>query len=770
MNRFMIFVKKAINLYYIFLLSILGLYACSDSRTEIKISRDSLINYAPVLTPDEFIGFTSVEEGFEIQTVAAEPQLNTPVSILFDNQNRIWVVEMTNFMTDVEGRNEDDPTGKIVILEDSDGDGYFEKRKVFLDSLVLPRGIAFVDNGILVAEPPRLWYYNIHNDKPYHKTLIDPLYTTSNNVEAQANGLVRGIDNWIYNAASNKRYRKTDSAWVIENTFYRGQWGITQDDMGRLFYNNNSQNLLGDYFLPGIGTNNPHLKQVSGFNERIVEDNATYPSRPTSGVNRGYTSSEVDDSFRLKKFTAACGPLLYRADLFDEAYYQNAFVAEPAGNLIKRNILSFNPNTVTGNQAYTEKEFIRSDDERFRPVNLCTGPDGALYIVDMYRGVIQYKLMLTKYLETEIKKRNLEKPINCGRIYRIVPKGTKPILFPMPDKPSELIKLFKEKNSWKRERAQQILVDQKPAEIIAQLKKNLKESQDLNEYIHSLWTLKGMNALNNEEIINFILAEKDPSKINHLLTALEKIDNPETKNTFFEKIYDVMEDSAIAPYIAFKSYLFQGEGRFSRDEIEARLLRHYPNSIQIAQAILSNRYNQEKILQERLKKYQTLPKEAVVFSELQKILEDIRQSERIAQKELIEKKYERGIWFFSQTCQGCHGADGNGIKNLAPPLNHSGWVTGEKKRLISIVLYGLTGPVTVNNQHYDRANVSGDMPGLLNNPGFVESDVALLLSYIRNNWNNKAGDISTEDIKEVKAEWADRLQPFTEKELLEVYK
>ncbi|WP_442885772.1 DUF7133 domain-containing protein, partial [Chitinophaga sp.] len=103
--------------------------------------------------------------------------------------------------------------------------------------------------------------------------------------------------------------------------------------------NNNSENLLGDYFSPGLGSHNPNQRRVEGFDENIVPDNRTYPIRPTPGVNRGYMKGVLDDSLRLVNFTAACGPVIYRDNLFGDDFNGNAFVAEPSANLIKRNIL-----------------------------------------------------------------------------------------------------------------------------------------------------------------------------------------------------------------------------------------------------------------------------------------------------------------------------------------------------------------------------------------------------------------------------------------------
>lgn len=750
--------------------SIFFICSCSNNtgNPDIQLTRDYIIKHAPVLSPKDFIRFTNVEKGFELQLVAAEPDIITPVSMVFDNQSRIWAVEMTSYMPDIEGTGEYSPTGKIVILGDTDNDGYYEKRTVFLDSLILPRAIAFVGNGILVAEPPNLWYFEINNDKPQNKKLVDAHYTEGNNVEAQSNGLCRAMDNWIYNAGSDKRYKKVDTGWVIEKTHLRGQWGISQSDDGRLFYNNNSQNLLGDYFLSGLGSNNPDVPTISGFNQRIVPDNTLFPCRPTPGVNRGYAANQLDDSLRLKNFTAACGPVIYRGALFKNEYYQNAFVAEPAANLIKRNLLNFSVSKVDGKQAYAGSEFIASNDERFRPVNLYNGPDGALYIVDMYRGIIEYKLMITKYLKDEINKRNLENPINCGRIYRVVPKGEITKKIKLPESPLELIKFLKNKNGWIRDKAQQILVDNKPAEVIKPLKNILDTTQNIIEFIHVLWTLKGLNAISDNDLIDKIIVEKDPRKLIQLYTILEPIkDKGHNKTEFINKTKEWINDSTIAPYIAFKSYTLAAYGDPIMDDIQKLLLTTYPFSKTIAQAIISVSPGYEVMLNRLLKTITQLPENAVVFEELQRVFTYVKETQKPGKERLLQKKYSRGIGLFKTTCQTCHGSNGEGIENLAPPMNNSEWVTGDKHRLIAIALYGLTGPITVNKIKYEPPKISGEMPGFLNNPEMVEPDLALLLSYIRNNWNNKADDVKLEDIKMVKKKWGNRTKPFTVEELSE---
>jgi hypothetical protein len=142
---------------------------------------------------------------------------------------------------------------------------------------------------------------------------------------------------------------------VKEHTHFRGQWGISQDEYGRLYYNTNSFNLLGDYFSPSLGAENPHQQKVAGYVEGIVSDNSVFPIHPTPGVNRGYMKDVLDDSLRLLEFTAACGPVVFNSDAFGKDYFDNVFVAEPAGNLIKRNVLTFYADSTTGKEAYHNK-------------------------------------------------------------------------------------------------------------------------------------------------------------------------------------------------------------------------------------------------------------------------------------------------------------------------------------------------------------------------------------------------------------------------------
>lgn len=738
--------------------------AKGDEKSDSLAIRQS-IKPAPVVSPQESIKKMHLEDGFEARLVASEPLIVAPVAVSFDNKGRMWAVEMLDYMPDTVGTGEDKPTGKVVILSDTNGDGVMDDRKVFLDSLVLPRAICLIENGILVAEPPRLWYYEIENDKPGKKTLVDSAYAEGGNVEHQPNGLLRDIDNWIYNAKSAKRYRKKGNQWLIERTHFRGQWGISQDDYGRLFYNNNSENLLGDYFSPGLGAYNKNQKSVAGFNKKIVDDNHVYPVGPTPGVNRGYMQGILDDSLRLVNFTAACGPVVYTADLFGKNYYNNAFVAEPSANLIKRNVLTDKGYVVDGKQAYKGKEFLASEDERFRPVNLTVGPDGALYIVDMYRGIIQHKTYLTPYLKNEIKERELTQPLSCGRIYKIIRKGKTGDVVRLANDPAKLVELLQHPNSWVRNEAQQLLVDGKYLQTAAALKQNLQNAGKPLVLIHSLWTLEGLGVLQANDVLPF-LQQNDWTIRMQALSVLPSILNKTSQQQILPVLEQMLDanDTLAAPYIGYLLHYIQPVNPSKAKELLTALVKKYGANVYVADAVISNLQNKEATFYKEALSIN--PDTSIAINKrLKKVLDDIAKAKNNSNADELKKQYPRGAAVFQSVCATCHGTDGNGIASLAPPLNNSNWVNGDKSRLIPIVLYGLTGPVKVGEKLYKAPEINGDMPGIGQNDELSDEDIAQVLSFIRQSWNNKGERITAKEITTTRSKYKGRQNTFTMEEL-----
>jgi mono/diheme cytochrome c family protein/glucose/arabinose dehydrogenase len=724
---------------------------------------------APVLSPAEALKHFVIEDNFKIQLVASEPLISAPVALNFDDHGRIWAVEMNAYMPDTSGKGEDAPTGKIVILEDKNNDGVIDSRKVFMDSLLMPRALCLFNDGILVAEPPYLWFVKNDNDKAGKKYLVDSAYATGGNTEHQPNGLLRGLDNWIYNAKSANRYRRIGKdKWLKERTHFRGQWGISQDDRGRLYYNTNSENLIGDYFSPGLGSGNPHQRRVKGYDENIVPDNRVYPAHPTPGVNRGYMEGVLDDSLRLVDFTAACGPVLFNSDAYGKDYYDNAFVAEPSANLIKRNILSFEIDSTSGREAYKNKEFLASTDERFRPVNLYVGPDGTMYIVDMYRGIIQHKTYLTPYLAGEAMKRGLEQPLNCGRIYKIVPEG-KELLAPVFKRNSDsLLSYLNSSNSWLRQTAHNYIVDEQLNSLTPSLQNMLRSDSTLTGRISALWVLEGLNELHNNDLAAIWANSSIIMKQQILTAAIAIMKNKEDAGFWLNKYQQIMDENVqgLAPYIGYLGSAIVKYNKTANDVLIKTAIKYKDNSY-VADAIISGLHNQEKAF---LKLYEANVKDTsdAFIHRLNSVIENAEKQRlaAIANKNM-DKNLLLGKQLFAVNCQVCHGDDGNGIKGLGAPLNESNWVQGDKSKLLSIVLYGLTGPIKVGNKTFVPPDVAGAMPGMSTNDKLSDQDIAHIVSYIRKAWNNKAGVITEDDVKSVRQKYKGRQESFTMKELLQ---
>ncbi|HEY0244931.1 MAG TPA: c-type cytochrome [Mucilaginibacter sp.] len=722
-------------------------------------------NSSPVVAAGESIGKMKVEDGFTVKLIASEPLISAPVAMTFDNKGRIWALQMDDYMPDTLGTGENIPSAKVVILEDQNKDGVMDTRKVFLDSLVMPRALCLVENGLLVAEPPYLWYYEIVNDKPVKKTLIDDKYTDGGNVEHQPNGLYRAMDNWIYNANSDKRYRKVNGKWVIEKSHSMGQWGISQDNMGRLYANDNSTNLVGDYFPPGLGLNNKDQQGVAGYNERTVADNRVFPLRPTTGVNRGYIKGILDDSLRLVNFTAACGPTIYRGNLFGKNFDLNAFVAEPAANLIKRDILHENGNVVKGTEAYAGREFLASVDERFRPVSLYDGTDGALYIVDMYRGIIQHKTYLSSYLKQEIGKRALTKPLSCGRIYKVYPKDKKLVNVLFSDNSAKLVPLLGNPNGFVRDKAQQLLIDRKAVEVIPALQKAIKSKDNQWLVIHALWTLEGLNAVKTEDVLNLLQTPIWPIRM-QAITILSSIINKNNYTQFAGALAQIVanNDTVAAPYVGFVTNYIQPFDKKATNDILLGLVKKYPNNLFVADAVVSNLEGREDAFQ---KEIATLVPDTglKINKQLQRVIIAMENLKHNSDPKVLAKEFPRGSAIFSTICKTCHGENGEGVPSLAPPLNRSEVVNGNKEIMISIVLKGLTGPVKINGHVYKAPEISGEMPGFEDNKDYTDADIAQILNFVRRSWQNTGDKVNTADVTNTRKKLAGRQKSFTMDEL-----
>jgi mono/diheme cytochrome c family protein len=477
-----------------------------------------------VLTPQEEIKTFKLPPGFHAELVVSEPVIEAPIAISWDDQARMYVVELRSYMHDVDGTGEDQPTCRVSRLESSKGDGVYDKATVFLDNLVLPRTVMALGDGAVINIPPNLLWYHDKNGTGVADAsspdLISAHYATANGQpEHMANSTVWMMDNWISSAGYGFDFRLQGKTFLTRETVPFGQWGNTQDDWGRQFTNSNSDLLRAHLVPPSYYLRNPHLANRSGLSVQVMKDQTTWPAVPTPGVNRGYMEDTMKDgklvkggSLRmdgtLESVTATCGPAVYRGDLFPPEYRGNVFIPEPAGNLIKRVILSEQDGVITAANAYDGKEFLTSTDERFRPVNAYTGPDGALYIVDIARGIIQHKAFVTYYLAKNIEERKLSEPVNLGRIYRIVPDRMKPKITRLPAETAKIPAMLTHPNGWVRDTAQRVLVERGDTSVVPHLQKLAATGGMPQTRVQALWTLEGLNGL-TPAVITTALHDKE---------------------------------------------------------------------------------------------------------------------------------------------------------------------------------------------------------------------------------------------------------------------
>ncbi|MEN3338608.1 MAG: hypothetical protein V7647_2284 [Acidobacteriota bacterium] len=463
---------------------------------------------SPVLSPEAEMQTFFMPPGYHVELVASEPMIEEPILIDWDPDGRLWVIEQRGYMRDLTATNEREPLGRVSVLEDTDGDGKMDKKTVFMDGLVQPRALKVLDHGVLIGEPPNLWLaHDTDGDlKADTRELVVNTYGTAlANVEHNANSLTWALDNWMYTSEHNGYLRLKNGKFEYLPTLSRGQWGASQDDAGRIYRNTNEQALFVDLLPARYFMRNPNLLRTRGSYESLQnpEINTVWPVRPTRGVNRGYQDGILRPDGRLTRFTSVCSPTVYRGDRLPAELYGNVFVAEPAANLVSRLIVSDDGTTLTSKKAYDGAEFLASTDERFRPVYLSNAPDGTLYIVDTYHGIIQHKGFITEYLRDQILSRKLDQPSGHGRIYRVVHDDTKRDGPPALSKatPAQLVDVLAHPNGWRRDTAQRLLVERGDRSVAGALKARAESAPDWRTRLHALWTLDGLDAIEPATVV-----------------------------------------------------------------------------------------------------------------------------------------------------------------------------------------------------------------------------------------------------------------------------
>lgn len=466
-----------------------------------------------------------VADGFRIEMIASEPLITSPVDMEIDEYGNLYVVEMPGYPLDKSG------SGKIILLSDTDGDGKMDKRTVFKDDLMLPTGILRWKNGVLVTDAPNVLYLE-DTDGDGQANLIDTLITgfALTNPQHNMNSPVYGLDNWIYIAneaavptttykeefgdegsdirfygqtsapslpknANGRSVRFRPDDQQIEMLSSRCQFGHTFDEWGHLLACNNSNHAYQEVIANRYFDRNPDLMTSDAVQSLSDHLDAAEVFPTTTRPDRQLLTN-------VGVMTSACGITAYLGTEFPEPYNKNViFTAEPVSNLVHVDVLEENGASFTARRIIESGEFLTSTDAWSRPVNMYVGPDGALYVLDYYRRVIESPEWMS---EEAVQAGGLYDGSDKGRIFRIVPKSARQAewtkglsLGNTQDK--ELVRLLSHSNSWWRMHAQRLLVDHNNKEIIPDLVDMTRSATPLGR-LHALWTLEGMDELQPEQI------------------------------------------------------------------------------------------------------------------------------------------------------------------------------------------------------------------------------------------------------------------------------
>ncbi|QJW99625.1 PVC-type heme-binding CxxCH protein [Frigoriglobus tundricola] len=481
------------------------------------------------LSPQQSHAAIKTKPGLRVDLVAAEPLVADPVALAFGPDGKLWVAEMADYPSGQRGAFE--PGGRIVFLEDTNGDGTFDKRTVFLDGLPFPTGVLPWRKGVLVCAAPDVLYAEDTNGDGTADT-VTKLYSGfgTDNYQGRVNSLQYGLDGWVYGscglfggeilchrtratvALGDRDFRIKPDTGELEPATGRTQQGRVRDDRGNWFGCDNST-LLRHYVL-----DDHYLKR----NPHVAYPNASVNVAPS---NQLFSLKRDAQRFALSgppnTVTAACGLGIYRDDLLGAEFYGNAFTCEPVNLLVTRRVLKPTGSTFTGGRApdETTSEFLASTDGWFRPVHAVTGPDGGLWVADMYRYLIEHPRWIPP---ADLARIDVRAGAGLGRIYRVRPADTPLRPWARLDRldTAGLVAALDSPNGWQRDTAMMMLVWKNDPAAKGRLEKLVRESKNHLARMQALCTLGGLGDV-SPDLLSRALSDTEAGVRRHAIRLLE---------------------------------------------------------------------------------------------------------------------------------------------------------------------------------------------------------------------------------------------------------
>lgn len=676
--------------------------------------------------------------GYKLEAVLTEPQIQQPGAITFDGNGRMYVLELRTYMLTADSEGTLNPVSGISRWEDTDNDGVYDKGVMFVDSLVFPRFVLPVGpNSILTMESNADNVYKFtdtdNDGRADKKEFFTDNFGRAGNVEHQQAFLYWAMDNWLYSTVNPFRVRETPDGVVRESTgSNHAQWGITHDDDGKLWFQGGS-NGLPSYFQFPIHYGDYVVKEnfAEGFD--VPWGAPVY----LADMQGGMGAVRMPDG-SLNRVTGAAGNDVFRGHRLPKNLIGQYFYGEPVARIVRQiNAVKNEGLTILHNVYQDQKsEFIRSTDPLFRPVDMATSPDGTMYIVDMYHGIIQEGewTPVGSYLRAKIEQYQLDKVIGLGRIWRLTHDDftrdkTRPRMY--EETSHTLLKHLEHPNGWWRDMAQQVLVQRGDTTVAAALTALVRTSSNLLTRFHALWVLEGIGQLESS-LVKDMMKDPNPRMRMQALWVSETL--YKTGDKSLEKNYIAMMNDAD---IEVKM----------RAMMTGRLLK-IPGTIQAVKKIMAS---------DSTRGVQLVGGQVLNPPVVNAFFGRSNPNFSPEEKALVEK----GADIYNSLCATCHGALGNGVpfgqgKLLAPPLTGSSRVQAHPDYVIKTLLRGLTGDI--DGKHFE---------GIVMAPMANNSDewIASVASFIRANFENESSLVMPADVARVRQETEAQKTPYTFNEL-----